>query len=148
MSKIPVGVLGATGTVGQRFVQLLADHPWFEVVAVTGSDRTVGRPYGEGVNWMMPGDVPFTVVNQVVTAEVARGKQVLSEVRDELRDPALKVAELQGSPAETISALAEEEGFDLVVVGSRGRNAVARLFLGSVADRLVHICKKPVLIVR
>lgn len=100
------------------------------------------------VPMMMPGDVPFTVVNQVVTAEVARGKQVLSEVRDELRDAALKVAELQGSPAETISALAEEEGFDLVVVGSRGRNAVARLFLGSVADRLVHICKKPVLIVR
>ena len=48
MDKIPVGILGATGTVGQRFVQLLADHPWFEVVAVTGSDRTVGRPYGEG----------------------------------------------------------------------------------------------------
>ncbi len=58
MNKIPVGVLGATGTVGQRFVQLLADHPWFEVVALTGSDRTVGRPYGEGVNWLMPGRVP------------------------------------------------------------------------------------------
>lgn len=58
MNKIPVGVLGATGTVGQRFVQLLAGHPWFEVVAVTGSDRTVGRSYGEGVNWLMPGRVP------------------------------------------------------------------------------------------
>lgn len=58
MNKIPVGVLGATGTVGQRFVQLLANHPWFEVVALTGSDRTAGRPYGEGVNWMMPGEVP------------------------------------------------------------------------------------------
>jgi len=58
MNKIPVGVLGATGTVGQRFVQLLAGHPWFEVVALTGSDRTVGRPYGEGVNWLMPGRVP------------------------------------------------------------------------------------------
>jgi aspartate-semialdehyde dehydrogenase len=58
MNKIPVGVLGATGTVGQRFVQLLAGHPWFEVVAVTGSERTVGRPYGDAVNWMMPGEVP------------------------------------------------------------------------------------------
>jgi aspartate-semialdehyde dehydrogenase len=58
MEKIPVGVLGATGTVGQRFVQLLANHPWFEVIAVTGSERTAGRPYGEGVNWMMPGDTP------------------------------------------------------------------------------------------
>jgi aspartate-semialdehyde dehydrogenase len=66
MSKIPVGVLGATGTVGQRFVQLLADHPWFEVAAVTGSDRTVGRPYGEGVNWMMPGDVPRRTAELIV----------------------------------------------------------------------------------
>ena len=66
MSKIPVGVLGATGTVGQRFVQLLADHPWFEVVAVTGSDRTVGRPYGEGVNWLMPGRVPARAAELIV----------------------------------------------------------------------------------
>ncbi|MEN8303747.1 MAG: hypothetical protein ABFQ64_06735, partial [Campylobacterota bacterium] len=43
--RIPVGVLGATGTVGQRFVQLLANHPWFEVAVVTGSVRTAGRPY-------------------------------------------------------------------------------------------------------
>ncbi|MBP6016932.1 MAG: aspartate-semialdehyde dehydrogenase [Candidatus Promineofilum sp.] len=66
MNKIPVGVLGATGTVGQRFVQLLADHPWFEVAAVTGSDRTVGRPYGEGVSWMMPGDVPQQTAGLIV----------------------------------------------------------------------------------
>lgn len=66
MSRIPVGVLGATGTVGQRFVQLLADHPWFEVVAVTGSDRTVGRPYGEGVNWLMPGNVPPQTAGLIV----------------------------------------------------------------------------------
>src|SRR5690606_31723846 len=66
MNKIPVGVLGATGTVGQRFVQLLADHAWLEVVAVTGSDRTVGRPYGEGVNWLMPGAVPTRTADLVV----------------------------------------------------------------------------------
>ncbi|HMT21700.1 MAG TPA: aspartate-semialdehyde dehydrogenase, partial [Promineifilum sp.] len=66
MNKIPVGVLGATGTVGQRFVQLLADHPWFEVVAVTGSDRTIGRPYGEGVNWLMSGSVPERTAGLVV----------------------------------------------------------------------------------
>lgn len=66
MGKIPVGVLGATGTVGQRFVQLLADHPWFEVAAVTGSDRTAGRPYGEGVNWQMPGSVPARAAELIV----------------------------------------------------------------------------------
>lgn len=64
--RIPVGVLGATGTVGQRFIELLLDHPWFEVVAVTGSDRTVGQPYGDGVNWRMAGDVPEAVAGLIV----------------------------------------------------------------------------------
>lgn len=68
MKKIPVGVLGATGAVGQRFVQLLADHPWFEVVAVTGSERTVGRPYGEGVRWVIPGDPPRAISQLTVQA--------------------------------------------------------------------------------
>lgn len=64
--KIPVGVLGATGTVGQRFVQLLADHPWFEVVAVTGSERTAGRPFREGVNWIIGGEIPPAVADLIV----------------------------------------------------------------------------------
>ena len=64
--KIPVGILGATGTVGQRFVQLLADHPWFEIVAVTGSPRTVGRPYGEGVLWKVPGEPPAHIAELIV----------------------------------------------------------------------------------
>jgi len=92
---------------------------------------------------LMPGDVPFTVVSEVLKAEVARGKQVLAEVREQLGNPDLTLVELEGSPAERVAQLAEDEGFDLVVVGSRGRNAVARMFLGSVANRLVHICKKP-----
>jgi aspartate-semialdehyde dehydrogenase len=66
MNRIPVAVLGATGAVGQRFVQLLANHPWFEVTAVTGSDRTTGRTYGEGVNWVIPGDPPSAIANLIV----------------------------------------------------------------------------------
>ncbi len=66
MAKIPVAVLAATGAVGQRFVQLLADHPWFEVMAVTGSERTVGRPYGEGVRWILPGRIPPAVAGLTV----------------------------------------------------------------------------------
>jgi aspartate-semialdehyde dehydrogenase len=66
--KVPVGILGATGAVGQRFVQLLADHPWFEVAAVTGSERTAGRPYGEGVNWIIPGEPPAPATDLVVQA--------------------------------------------------------------------------------
>jgi nucleotide-binding universal stress UspA family protein len=97
---------------------------------------------------LIPGEVPFTVVNDVVKAEVERGKKVLDEVVKALGNPSFTTLELEGPPAERIAEEAENEGYDLVVVGSRGRNAVARLFLGSVADRLVHICRKPVLIVR
>ena len=49
--KIPVGILGATGSVGQRFVQLLTDHPWFEIAALAASGRSAGRTYGEAANW-------------------------------------------------------------------------------------------------
>ena len=58
MSKTKVAILGATGAVGQRFVQLLEDHPWFEVSALTGSDRSVGKKYGDTCKWVLPGVVP------------------------------------------------------------------------------------------
>lgn len=64
--KIPVGVLAATGTVGQRFVEHLANHPWFELVVVTGSERTVGRPYRAGVNWKLPGNPPPPIADLIV----------------------------------------------------------------------------------
>lgn len=97
---------------------------------------------------MIPGEVPFTVVNDVMNAEVDRGKEVLASVVKELGGHGVTSVEVEGPAAERIAQLAEEDGYDLVVVGSRGRNAVARLLLGSVADRLVHICKQPVLVVR
>ena len=59
--KIKVGILGATGAVGQRFVQLLADHPWFEVAALTASDRSVGKAYGEAAKWLIRGGMPAGV---------------------------------------------------------------------------------------
>ena len=54
---INVGVLGATGAVGQRFVELLADHPWFNLSTLAASDRSAGQPYGRIVNWRL--DTPF-----------------------------------------------------------------------------------------
>jgi aspartate-semialdehyde dehydrogenase len=54
---INVGVLGATGAVGQRFVQLLADHPWFDLTVLTASERSAGKLYRDVVNWRL--DVPF-----------------------------------------------------------------------------------------
>ncbi len=58
MDRIPVIVLAATGSVGQRFVQLLDRHPWFEVVGLTGSDRSIGRPYGEACHWVISEPMP------------------------------------------------------------------------------------------
>jgi aspartate-semialdehyde dehydrogenase len=57
-AKIPVVVLGATGTVGQKFIRLLADHPWFEVAAVAASPASVGKMYGEAVRWREPTALP------------------------------------------------------------------------------------------
>ncbi len=54
---IPVTILGATGSVGQRFIHLLDNHPWFRVAALTGSERSAGRPYGEACRWVL--DVPM-----------------------------------------------------------------------------------------
>jgi aspartate-semialdehyde dehydrogenase len=56
--RIPVSVLAATGSVGQRFVQLLDGHPFFEVVSLTGSDRSIGQSYGDACHWILPGPMP------------------------------------------------------------------------------------------
>jgi aspartate-semialdehyde dehydrogenase len=53
-----VAVLGATGMVGQRFVQLLQGHPWFELAAITGSERSAGRTYHEACRWVLDTDMP------------------------------------------------------------------------------------------
>ncbi len=65
-NKIPVGILAATGSVGQRFIMHLVDHPWFEIAALTGSERTAGKPYGAGVNWLLDGDPPAQVADMIV----------------------------------------------------------------------------------
>jgi aspartate-semialdehyde dehydrogenase len=67
MAKIPVAILGATGAVGQRFVQLLAGHPWFEIVALAASDRSVGRPYADACNWVIAADPPPFISEMTVS---------------------------------------------------------------------------------
>ncbi|HYH83999.1 MAG TPA: aspartate-semialdehyde dehydrogenase [Pyrinomonadaceae bacterium] len=59
--KFRVGILGATGTVGQRFIQLLEGHPQFELTALAASDRSQGKSYGEACAWRLPGEVPQSV---------------------------------------------------------------------------------------
>jgi aspartate-semialdehyde dehydrogenase len=59
--KIPVGILGATGTVGQRFIQLLDQHPWFEVAWLAASDRSAGKTYAEAAKWRLNTPLPENV---------------------------------------------------------------------------------------
>jgi len=66
-NKLPVGILGATGVVGQRFVQMLEHHPWFEVAWLAASDRSEGRPYADAVRWRMKTQLPLRVATMRVS---------------------------------------------------------------------------------
>jgi len=57
-NKIPVGILGATGMVGQQFVNFLQNHPWFEIAWLGASDRSAGKPYCEATSWRLDGAMP------------------------------------------------------------------------------------------
>jgi aspartate-semialdehyde dehydrogenase len=65
-AKLRVGILGATGAVGQRFVQLLEGHPTFTVTVLAASDRSQGKAYREACAWRLPGDMPAAVRDLVV----------------------------------------------------------------------------------
>ncbi|MBI3653307.1 MAG: aspartate-semialdehyde dehydrogenase [Acidobacteria bacterium] len=65
-NKIPVGILGATGAVGQRFVQLLEHHPWFETTELAASDRSAGKAYQDATNWRQYTPIPDSLQTQVV----------------------------------------------------------------------------------
>ncbi len=85
--RIPVAVLAATGSVGQRFIQLLDNHPWFEVKAITGSDRSVGQLYGETCRWLLPEPMPAWARTMTVlptTPEAANTPIVFSALPAEI----------------------------------------------------------------
>src|SRR6202043_39328 len=66
MSKFRVGILGATGMVGQRFIQLLENHPQFEITALAASDRSQGKRYEDVCKWRLTGEMPAAVRSLVV----------------------------------------------------------------------------------
>lgn len=72
-TKIPVGILGATGIVGQRFIQLLEHHPWFEVAWLAASDRSEGREYSDAARWRLKTAIPAGVAKMRVSAATPDG---------------------------------------------------------------------------
>ncbi len=82
MKKYNVGVVGATGMVGQRFITLLENHPWFNLKVLAASSRSAGRPYSEAVSgrWKMQTEMPDDVKNMIVMDAEADVEKIASEV--------------------------------------------------------------------
>src|ERR1700731_266314 len=72
-TKIPVGILGATGVVGQRFIQMLERHPWFEVAWLAASDRSEGKSYAEAARWRLRTPIPAAVAAMRVSPAIPDG---------------------------------------------------------------------------
>jgi aspartate-semialdehyde dehydrogenase len=140
--KIPVGILGATGAVGQRFVQLLADHPWFEVAELAASDRSAGKTYAEACAWRLADAPPApvarltvsntearfqsrllfsgldsSVAGEVETALASRGHAVISNSRNHRMDPdvPLLIPEVNPDHVEAVSVQRKRTGGGYIV---------------------------------
>src|SRR5436305_4479325 len=72
-NKLFVGILGATGVVGQRFIQMLEHHPWFEVAWLAASDRSEGKAYGEAARWRLKTPIPAKVAAMKVAPATPEG---------------------------------------------------------------------------
>ena len=83
--KIPVAILGATGTVGQRIIKLLNSHPNFKVEELVASDKRIGKSYGEVVNWMDSDPLPTEIANIKLTSyQNIKSNYVLSSLPNEI----------------------------------------------------------------
>ena len=73
MERRNVGILGATGAVGQRFIQLLADHPWFNITWLAASDRSAGKTYAEACHWRLDTPLPERIAKMVLQPNTPEG---------------------------------------------------------------------------
>lgn len=82
MKRIKVGILGATGSVGQRFIQLLAGHPWFEIIAVAASHRSAGKKYHDVIadRWKLSTPIPDAVAQMKVQDVACDEKKIAADV--------------------------------------------------------------------
>lgn len=139
MKKILVGVDGSSEsrTAAEQAANLAAD-----------SGAAILLAYVVRLPVTLPPETVYLERWDVAEREYAR--ELLEDVAGAYRDRGISVDTVvpSGGPAETLAKMASEEDVDLVVVGHRGRGAISRVLLGSVADRLVQISPKPVLVSR
>lgn len=87
MNQIPVAILGATGSVGQRFISLLENHPWFKVVALAASDKSAGQTYSQATRWVLDSPMPDYAKDMVIvpaSVEAVQAKIVFSALHSEV----------------------------------------------------------------
>src|ERR1700751_16636 len=68
-----IGILGATGVIGQRFIQLLENHPWFEITWLAASDKSSGKTYGEAMKWKLETPLPKRIAEMMVSPPPPEG---------------------------------------------------------------------------
>ncbi|MGH9529326.1 MAG: aspartate-semialdehyde dehydrogenase [Terriglobales bacterium] len=105
-NKISIGILGATGIVGQRFVQMLEGHPWFEVAWLAASDRSEGRDYAEAARWKLKTSIPARVAAMRISPAKPQGA------------PKLIFAALDASIAAELEPLFAEAGCGVITNSS------------------------------
>ena len=119
METIRVGILGATGAVGQRFVEALADHPWFELTSLAASERSAGRPYSRAANWRLSSQLPDKIGEEVVVSmkpEEVEADLVFSALpADVARDVEPAFAQAGLMVASNASAFRQEPDVPLII---------------------------------
>ena len=103
MQKINVAILGATGTVGQRFIEMLIDHPFFNIKTLLASDNSAGKTYAEACNWLVSPTMPEQVKSQVLK------KCTADEIKDD--DIEIVFSALPGSIAQTAEPEFAQAGY-------------------------------------
>ncbi|HUV02768.1 MAG TPA: aspartate-semialdehyde dehydrogenase [Desulfobacteria bacterium] len=104
MRKRKVGILGATGSVGQRFIQLLDGHPWFELGALFASERSAGKQYREVAKWFLPSDMPEEAADMEVQAMNDVGASGNEDI-------AIMFSALPGEIASVVEKRCAQQGF-------------------------------------
>jgi aspartate-semialdehyde dehydrogenase len=112
MERIPVGVLGATGMVGQEFVSFLRDHPWFDLTWLGASDRSAGKQYKDATTWRLGGETPAYVRDIVVS-------ESKPDAANQSRPPKLVFSAMDASVATEIEQAFASAGHTIV---SNSRN--------------------------
>ena len=81
-----VGIIGATGMVGQRFISLLKDHPWYTIEVLAASPRSAGKTYKEAVGnrWAMEDEIPENIANMVIMDATGDIEKIAAAVLDDL----------------------------------------------------------------